>query len=159
MAKSKKTYWIVFTGLLAIAGYAFYRFTNLKNASNYLRYKLSSPKLSDFTFNDFKITFTLQVLNDSTETFQFKSFIGVIIYKGNEVANFTTSQTQQVKILPKSSINIPIALYIKYTSLLDLAESIFYKSKKQAFNSPIVIKGLITVGNIQIPVNQTFSLK
>jgi len=159
LSKSKLSSWFILTGVLAIAGYTVYRFFNLKNAAKYLRYKISSPKVSDFTINDFKITFFLQVLNDSTVSFQFRNFVGVVIYKGNKVANFNTSQVQPINISAKSSINVPIALYIKYGSLLDFASSIFYKNKASAFTDPIIIRGLITVGNVQIPVDEAFSLK
>ena len=158
MAKIKSGVWFAIAGA-AVIGFVIYKFAAIKNATKFLRYKISSLKASNFSLLDFKLTFNLEILNDSSESFEFKNFVGKVSYKATTIANFYTSESKRVNVQAKSSVKIPMSLTVKYDSLVNVLTSFLYlKNNTSVFTSPFLIQGVITIGSVQIPVNQSISL-
>lgn len=133
-------------------GYLAYRFFEKKKAVDNLSYQIQGIKFdksgTDLSHTLMHLTFS--VSNPSAESLSFTGFYGTLLYNGNPIAGFITTQPS-VTIPPNSVTPVPVDALVNNLSALTLLPALLSGNF-----AGVLVDGIMSISAIKIPVN--FSL-
>ncbi len=149
----KKNYALVLLGLGAV-GVLAYKSLALSKASDLFTYTIEKLGFGKFTLKDFTIKFNVGLENPTNQSGYLDSFTGGVFYNDNQIATVETPPGHKLKLLPKTKSVISLSSIIPYSSSIDF---IFLAAQKK-LKYPIVVKGIVSLGGVELPVEKSFSL-
>lgn len=149
MATKTQKKWII-TGILAGGLFGIYKLLSAKNAADQLRYTIQGIKV---TYKDLRllISINLVITNPTTQNLRFKQFVGKL-YADSTFLGFVDIPNATL-IKAKADSIVYLSTVIPGTKIAELLLKNLFAAK---LPSKGLLKGIATVGNIDLPIESEF---
>lgn len=136
--------------LLIAGGYLAYKFIEIKNAIYGLQTTLSGISFGKTDLSNTAIQLSLRVTNPSNVNLSFKRFSGQIFIQAQPIAAFTIDNPVNI---PANGIAIvPLDATVLNLNMLSNLSTLMDTGMKN-----LILKGTITLGGINLPVNMNLA--
>ena len=141
---------------LAAAGFAAFSLSGKSTAASLLQYDIKSLKVEKLSLTALRMRVVFGIINPTDSPLAFTSFVGDLMDGTTKVTSISTIQGNSgIQVAPNGTTLIPIVFNVPNKTIITKLLSLFTKGDKI---QNYTIKGLLKLGSMQIPVNQTVSL-
>ncbi len=145
---SAKTF--IITGITALGLFGIYKLFAKGNAINQIRTDISNIRLG-FKNTAVQINIELLITNPTSETLQFKSFVGKVFLDSQPVGSIDIPNPVSI---PNGTTKVPLLATIPITSLTRTFMSVLFEKQMPTKG---IIDGIVKIGNLQLPVYNVFN--